>query len=113
MLEVLCRWWNGSSRVRRIQVRQHKFRPRLEILEDRFVPAVFNVNSIADILSPPAGVVTMHSAGAADAGPDGNTISLTVDGNFQITLPGTPGEVDNAAGELAIENRGNPQPGDD
>jgi hypothetical protein len=114
MFKLLRQLWNGSSRVRQIQVRQHQFRPRLEILEDRFAPAVFNFNRITDLLNQPAGVVTLRSAiEVADAGPNGNSVNLTVDGNYQITLAGTPGQVDNAAGELAIEHRGNPQPGDD
>jgi Domain of unknown function (DUF4214) len=77
--------------------------PRLELLEDRLVPAVFNVNSVADILAPPAGVVTLRSAiQSANATPGGNIINLTIAGTYQITLAGTPGETDNAAGEFAI-----------
>jgi hypothetical protein len=37
-------------------------RPGLEPLEDRFAPAVFNVNSLADVLNPAPGVVTLRSA---------------------------------------------------
>jgi hypothetical protein len=75
----------------------------LELLEDRCVPAVFNVNSLADILNPGPGVVTLRSAiQQANQTPGGNTIDLTVAGNYQITLAGTPGETDNAAGEFAI-----------
>jgi hypothetical protein len=75
----------------------------VEALEDRLVPAVFNVNSLADVLNPAAGVVTLRSAiQAANATPGGNTINLTLPGTYKITLPGTPGETDNAAGEFAI-----------
>src|SRR6516164_3440162 len=75
----------------------------LETLEDRCVPAVFNVNSLADILNPGPGVVTLRSAiQQANQTPGGNTIDLTVAGTYKITLPGTPGETDNAAGEFAI-----------
>ncbi len=75
----------------------------LESMEDRLVPSTFNVNSTADILNPMTGVVTLRSAiQAANATPGGNTINLTVPGTYQITLPGTPGETDNAAGEFAI-----------
>ena len=81
-------------------------RPRLglEQLEERAVPAVFNVNSLADILNPGPGVVTLRSAiQAADTGADTtNTINLLVSGDYKITLRGTPGETDNAAGEFAI-----------
>jgi hypothetical protein len=77
---------------------------KFELLETRIAPATFNVNSTADILNPPAGVVTLRSAiQAANTNADAtNTINLTVAGTYAITLPGTPGEVDNAAGEFAI-----------
>jgi hypothetical protein len=109
MFDFLRQWCNGSSRVRQraAKVRKHQSRLRLEILEDRFAPAVFNVNSTADILNPSPGVVTLRSAiEAANATPGGNTINLTVAGDYQITLPGTRGEVDNAAGEFAIAASG-------
>jgi len=82
MFEFLRRYYWGSSRVRRrpaATVRRRFFRPMLEVLEDRNTPAVFNVNSTADILNPPAGGVTLRSAiEAANATPGGNTIDLTV-----------------------------------
>jgi predicted outer membrane repeat protein len=75
----------------------------LERLEDRWAPAVFNVNSLADILNPPSGVVTLRAAiQVANGTPGPNTINLTVPGTYQITRVGTPGETDNAAGEFAI-----------
>jgi hypothetical protein len=71
---------------------RHRTRLDLETLEDRLAPAVFNVNSLADILNPAPGVVTLRSAiQAANATPGGNTINLTVPGTYQLT-----------AGELAI-----------
>ena len=88
----------------RITGRRRPSRPCVEMLEDRLVPAVFNVNSLADVLNPSAGVVTLRSAIQA-ANTDGdatNTINLTVPGTYKITLAGTPGETDNAAGEFAI-----------
>src|SRR5271163_2758329 len=105
MFEFLRRWCNGSSRVRPFtsKVHPHRSRLRVEALEDRLAPAVFNVNSLADILNPGTGVVTLRSAiQAANASPGGNTINLTVAGTYKITLPGTAGETDNAAGEFAI-----------
>lgn len=105
MLEFLHRWFIGSSRVREItaQVRKPQFRPQLEILDDRFAPAVFNVNSVVDILNPPASVVTLPPAfEAPNATPNDNTINLTVPGTNSISLPGTPGEVDNSATEFAL-----------
>ncbi|OWK46556.1 Flagellar hook-length control protein FliK [Fimbriiglobus ruber] len=64
---------------------------------------MFNVNTLTDVLNPASGTVSLRSAiQAANATPGGNTINLTVAGDYAITLPGTPGETDNAAGEFAI-----------
>src|SRR5438445_4765696 len=74
----------------------------LEALEDRFAPAVFNVNSLADILNPPAGTVTLRSAiQAANATFGDNTINLTVAGTYKITIPGS-GEDNNTTGDFDI-----------
>jgi CHRD domain len=79
-----------------------RIRPHFEILEDRLVPAVFNVNSTADILNPPAGIVTLRSAiQAANATPGSNTINLTVGGTYKITIPGAA-EDNNATGDFDI-----------
>jgi hypothetical protein len=91
--------------------RRRRARLGLETLEDRCVPAVFNVIGTADSL----GAVTQTTPGvfnapslrsaiqAANATPGGNTINLTVAGTYRITLaPTTPNEADNAAGEFAI-----------
>lgn len=68
--------------------------------------AVFNVNSLADILNPPAGVVTLRSAiQAANASPGGNTINLTVAGTYKITIPGA-NEDANATGDFDILSSG-------
>jgi predicted outer membrane repeat protein len=76
--------------------------PNLECLEDRFAPAVFNVNSLADLLSPPPGVVTLRSAiQMANATPGSNTINLTVPGTYKITIPGA-GANNNLTGAFAI-----------
>jgi hypothetical protein len=89
--------------VARKLLRRNSIRPHLETLEPRTVPAVFNVNSLADLLTPPAGIVTLRSAiESANATAGGNTINLTLAGTYRITLAGTPGETDNAAGEFAI-----------
>jgi len=75
----------------------------LEPLEDRLAPAVFNVNSTADILNPPAGVVTLRFAiQTANAVPGGNTINLTVPGTYRITLPPPAGVENNSGGDFDI-----------
>jgi hypothetical protein len=80
----------------------------LEALEDRAVPAVFNVNSLADVLNPAPGVVTLRSAiEAANATPGDNTINLTVAGTYKITIaPAQPDDTtateNNATGDFDI-----------
>ena len=74
----------------------------IEPLERRVLFAVFNVNSTADILSPPPGVVTLRAAiQAANASPGNNTIDLTVPGTYRITIAGA-GEDGNASGDFDI-----------
>jgi len=65
-----------------------KARLDVEQLEGRLVPAVFNVNSLADVLNPAPGIVTLRSAIQA-ANTDGdatNTINLTLPGTYKITM---------------------------
>ncbi len=82
-------------------------RPRIvEALESRIVPAVFTVNSFADLLSPPAGTVTLRSAiQAANTTPGPNTINLPFAGTYKITTLGAA--ADNAAGEFAFTGTSN------
>ncbi len=80
--------------------------PRIiEALESRVVPTVFTVNSTADILSPPAGVVTLRSAiQASNASPGTDTINMPLAGTYKLTTVGSA--TDNSAGELAIADAG-------
>jgi hypothetical protein len=105
-----------SRRVhnRPAETRRRRVRPNLERLEDRTAPALFNVNTLADLsiasgVNPDATIVgqnqtiTLRSAiQAANQTPGGKTINLTLPGVYRIALRGTPGETDNAAGEFAI-----------
>jgi hypothetical protein len=103
---ALARWWGRPVRrpVRR------PARPGLECLEDRLVPAVYNVTGLADglgtVVQTAPGVynaTTLRAAiTAADATPGADTINLTRAGTYKITLAGTPGETDNRAGEFAV-----------
>jgi predicted outer membrane repeat protein len=82
--------------------RTRKARFVMERLEARVVLSTFNVNSTADILNPPVGVVTLRSAiEAANQTPGNNTINLTVAGTYKITLAGA-GEDANATGDFDI-----------
>jgi len=104
----MSRWFHGRSRQQRqanINGKRHRARLNLELLEDRMAPAVYNVNSLADTLAPAAGVITLRSAIQAvdtTTTPGPNTINLTLAGDYQITLEGTPNEHDNQAGEFVI-----------
>jgi predicted outer membrane repeat protein len=99
--------WVRSLRTRSISTPKVR-RPNLECLEDRFAPAVFNVNSLSDTLTPAAGVVTLRSAiEAANATPGSNTINLTVAGTYKITIPpaqpdDTSATENNATGDFDI-----------
>jgi hypothetical protein len=111
MNSLIRRWFRAASpSFRRAGARPTRRRPHLlvEGLEERAVPAVFNVNSLADILSPPTGVVTLRSAiEAANATPGNNTINLTIPGTYKITIPpaqpdDTPATENNATGDFDI-----------
>src|ERR1700733_5265816 len=90
MFQALLQYFRDlPRRKRRFSAGARRQKPRLSVkpLEERWVPATFNVNSTADIVSPPAGVVTLRSAiAAANATPGGNTINLTVPGTYLNTL---------------------------
>jgi hypothetical protein len=87
-----------------------RLRPVLERLEDRLAPAVFNVNSLADILNPPRGVVTLRSAlAAANRTAGSNIINLAVPGTYQVSLAGgsfdiMPNPASPAGSTLTIRN---------
>lgn len=96
---------SGHSRVRLT----------VEALEDRCVPAVFNVTGLGDGLFPvtPTGLHTFNAhtlrsaIEAANATPGNNTINLTVPGTYKITLPtaspdDTSATENNATGDFDI-----------
>src|SRR4051794_29901939 len=88
--------------VSRSGARRRRYRSTIEYLEDRCVPAVFNVNSLLDAFAPPAGVVTLRSAiNQANQTPGPNTINLTVGGTYAITIPGA-GTGTDASGAFTI-----------
>ncbi len=104
-----------SRHPQQTPVRPRRARLDLESLEDRTVPAVFNVNTLADlsiaagvntatgVINNSTGAVTLRSAiQAANADQGTNTINLLLPGTYKVQLAGTPGETDNLAGELAI-----------
>jgi uncharacterized repeat protein (TIGR01451 family) len=80
---------------------RRRFRPAVETLEERLVPAVFAVTSLAD--SNTAGRGALRAAiSASNATPGPNEIDILIPGTYQLTLNGTA--TDNSAGELSILN---------
>ncbi len=74
----------------------------MELLEERWTPAVFNVNTLADGFNLGAGQLSLRQAiQMANATPGGNTINLTVAGTYGLTLLG-PNMGNNQTGALAI-----------
>jgi predicted outer membrane repeat protein len=91
-----------ANQSRLNEARKPRARLGVESLEDRLAPAVFTVNSFADLLNPPPGTVTLRSAiEQANATPGGNTINLTLGGTYKIGIPGS-GEDANASGDFDI-----------
>src|SRR4051812_25692053 len=89
----------STSASRPTVVCLRKFQPRLGELEERRVPAVFNVTSLLD--SNVAGSGTLRRAitdANATAGP--NQINLLTPGTYRLTIGGI--RDDNTAGSLAI-----------
>ncbi len=84
-----------------------RIRLGLEHLEARLAPAVFNVNSLADILHPGPGIVTLRSAiVAANNTPGGNAINLMVPGTYSITLLTLSPSALNPSGDFDIQSTG-------
>src|SRR4051794_38215111 len=82
---------------------QRRFRPALECLEDRAVPATILVTTRADVVNPNDGKVSLREAitmANATAAPD--TIVLQA-GAYAISIPGA-GENANATGDFDITN---------
>jgi hypothetical protein len=96
MFMRLGRWFQHQCRQSRPRTRL-----RVEWLEDRVVPATFNVTNTADILNQ-AGTLRNAIQQANTNGQADNTINILTPGTYAITLTGTPNESDNAAGEFAI-----------
>jgi hypothetical protein len=90
----------SCRRATRVSPRRRRL--SLEHLEHRLVLASFTVNSLADILNPGPGVITLRSAiQMANQTPGSDTINLNLAGTYKITLPQT-GAHDNAGGAFTI-----------
>lgn len=79
------------------------FRPNILVLEDRLVPATFNVTTLADVVNPNDGQLSLREAiTRANAAADSDTIQLQA-GVYKISLAGS-GENANATGDFDITN---------
>ncbi len=111
------RWFSNTLRRRGpapTRANSRRARLSIEALEDRLVPAIYNVIGTADGVGT---VTPTHTSGvfnattlraaitAANANPGGNTINLTVGGTYKITLAGA-GENNNATGDFDILSSG-------
>jgi hypothetical protein len=104
MKSLFRHWFRGPSASfrRAALVSPRRLQLDLEHLEDRLVPATFNVNSLADVLNPPTGTTLRSAIQMANQSLDKiNTINLTLAGTYKVTLPPT-GAHDNAGGAFTI-----------
>ncbi|HEY2155665.1 MAG TPA: choice-of-anchor Q domain-containing protein [Isosphaeraceae bacterium] len=91
-----------SLNRRRPEAPRRRIKLGMELLEERWTPAVFNVNTLADGFNLGPGVLSLRQAiSLANATAGGNTINLTVPGTYNITLLGA-GEDANQSGDFDI-----------
>jgi CSLREA domain-containing protein len=85
------------------QPRRAGTRPALEALEDRLAPAIFNVNTFADVVNPNDGKLSLREAiSMANATAEPDVIQLQA-GVYAMRLAGA-GEDANASGDFDITN---------
>ena len=84
-------WFSSWLRNRNVSPKRrpaHRFRPQLEVLEDRAVPATFMVNTTADVLGHDNGILSLRQAIIdANASPNADTIVLPA-GTYKLALAG-------------------------
>src|SRR4051812_36965185 len=100
MSQVLGTPQPGSGRPRRGRPR---FRPGIESLEGRLVPATIAVTTFADVVNPADGKLSLREAiTQANATPEQDTIVLNA-GVYKMTIPYDPANTDpNATGTFDI-----------
>src|SRR5437764_12303709 len=89
-----------------------RFQPRLEMLEDRAVPATLTVNTTLDVLGHDNGMLSLRQAVIdANASPGADTIVLPTANNYTMTRTGIneeaalTGDLD-ITGHLTIQGAG-------
>jgi Ca2+-binding RTX toxin-like protein len=98
-------WWRQqlAPRGRKCAGRPRKAWPglRLELLEDRMAPAVFNVTTPADVVNANDGLLSLREAIlAANASPGIDTVNVPT-GTYHLTIAGA-GENGAATGDLDL-----------
>ena len=103
-----------TTHSRKNSLRRQRLPLYLELLEQRTVPAVFNVNTLADTqavnLTTGAdinGIISLRSAlEASNAIGGGNTVNLTVPGDYRITTPGANTGTNNSGAFVILPSSG-------
>src|SRR5262245_60599913 len=111
MSPTCCRWLKQLRRTPRTAIRRHT-RLRAEALEDRTVPAVYNVTTAVDVVNPNDGLLSLREALLAANASVGvaDTISVPA-GTYVLTLIGAnedaaaSGDLD-VGGDLTIQGVG-------
>ncbi len=87
------------------QIRRHKYRPGLELMEDRLTPStlVVEVTSVIDSNAPKSGSLrnAITVCNNSDPGFDGRVIEIKTPGEYSLKLNGSD-EDNNATGDLDI-----------
>src|SRR5262249_54358938 len=77
-----------AKRATAARLRQGRFRPTMELLEDRAVPALLNVTTSLDVIDPNDGMLSLREAVIqANASNGADTIVLPA-GTYQLTRAG-------------------------
>src|ERR1043166_7364285 len=107
-------WFSSWLRKRTVSPKRrpaNRFRPALEMLEDRCVPATFTVNTTTDILGHDNGMLSLRQAIIdANVAPKADTIVVPA-GTYTLTRPGInedaglTGDLD-IIGDLKIQGAG-------
>jgi hypothetical protein len=94
--------WLRTPKTTR-SARQPRFRPRIELLEDRSIPAILNATTTLDVIDPNDGLLSLREAVIqANALPGADTINLPA-GSYSLSLAGA-GEDNAATGDLDIRD---------
>jgi hypothetical protein len=102
----MLRFWRGrkSRKSTGSSPASNRYRPQLQVLEDRLAPAIFTVTTTADILSTDGVVRSLRDAlTAVNHSHDVNNTIVLGAGTYQIQIPNSAGnETANLSGDFNI-----------